>query len=131
MASNSELQVTWGGTNTQDVSGGGSQTSDVVSLTDGAIQLAALIKADHQGAPDSGDVIEFVFQYTIGDPDGSSSDEYSTENHSFSATVSVFDEDPAIAYIQLPAPIKSLQIIVNNTGTGTVTASATIMEQTA
>lgn len=131
MATNSETQITWSGSNSVSVASGGSETSDVITPSGGSVQATVLLKANHDSTPADGDEIEFVFQYTIGDPDGAAGDEYTTEEHSYSVIADTFLEDPALLLIELPQPLKAFQLKANNNGASAITVSATLYDQVA
>ena len=75
----SENQVTWSASNSVSVTSGSSQTSDAVTLNDTCVMASITCKADNAGTPASGDIINFYWASTVGDPDGASTDEYPTD----------------------------------------------------
>lgn len=132
MASEAEQQITWASSNSTSVASGGSTTSDVLTLSAGVIQANLLLKADNGGTPADGDDLDFVLQYTVGDPDGASTDEYTTPEHSHVIRANTFLEDPALVLVAVPVPVAALQIEAQNqSGTNSITVSATLYEQTA
>ena len=132
MASDAEQQITWSSSNSSSIASGGTDTSDVESLSDGAIQATVMVKASNNGTPASGDTVDFSFLYTVGDPDGSSTDEYTTEEHSYTVRADTNTEDPAILLVSLPLPLSSIKIKANNNASSNgITVSATLYEQTA
>jgi hypothetical protein len=103
----------------------------VETISAGVVQATLMMKADHSGTPADGDVVDFVLQYSIGDPDGASTNEFTTPEHSHTVRADTFLEDPAIVLVGIPAPLVSLQIKAENGGGSSITVSATLYEQTA
>jgi hypothetical protein len=131
----SEVQLTWAtATTTAVVTNGSNVTSDTATISGTAIELSAQLKADHAGTPASGHTVDWFALYTLGDPDGASSDEFGTTGHAvFLARLDLNTEDPAIAVTRLNPNVKALKLYaVNNGSTATgVTVSATLQEKTA
>lgn len=129
-----ETQVDWGTgpSNSQSVSGGGSSTSNVANISDTAFQAQIELKADHGGTPGAGDTIDFWLLQTLGDPDGSGSNEFETdEQGTFLATLDLNADDPAVSVVELPLPSVGVKVKAKNNDANTaITVSATILEQT-
>lgn len=127
-----EIQVTWSSSNSVSISGGGSNNSDSATLSANAIQSQIEVKADHSGTPSAGDTVDFYVLESLGDPDGSSSVEFATNNHgTFVATLDLVDDDPALRVTELPLPSAHVLVRAVNNSSESVTVSATILEQTA
>lgn len=126
-----ERQVQWGGSNSTSVSGGGSATSDIANIDDTAFQAQIELKADHGGTPGSGDTVDIWLLQTLGDPDGTGTDEYETdEQGTFLANLDTNADDPAISVVELPIPSAGVKVKAKNNAGESVTVSATILEQT-
>lgn len=130
MATNNQRQITWGGNNSTSVGSGGSSTSDKIDFPDGVVQATAILKADHGGTPGSGDEMEFIFLLSAGDPDGSSTEEFSTQEHSFAVFADTNLEDPARVVVELPMPLTSAKLVANNQADNSITVSGSVLEQT-
>lgn len=132
MASESAIQIKWGGSNESGISAGSSDTSDIATLSTGVIQATIVLKADNASTPSDGDTVDFTMRYTVGDPDGSSTDEYTTVEHSQTVRLDTFLEDPALLLLSIPVPVEGLRIFAqNNAGSNIITVSAQVYEQTA
>lgn len=130
-----EVQVQWSSANSLSVAAAGNGTSDEVNLTANTLKARIQLKADNNGTPADGDVVEFYLLETSGDPDGTGSDEFDTAKHGTPlARLNTFapdGEDPAIAHVQLPLPQKGLKIYADNkAASNAITVSATITEET-
>lgn len=130
-----EIQVTWdAGSSDKSVALGSNATSDAMLATANTPFKANVIcKADNSsGSPAGGDTVDFYLLGTIGDPDGASTDEYTTTGHGLHlCTLDTNTEDPAISPpIEIPYPLVGLKIYaVNNSGTNAITVSALVLEQ--
>jgi len=130
-----ENQVTWSAANSVSVAANNSQTSDIVTIDATTINARITLKADNSTTPAADDQIYFWALESSGDPDGASTDEYSTVSHgTLLAIVDTAAEDPAIKTVELPLPQRGLKIYAEGTSAGStnaVTVSATITEQKA
>ena len=130
-----ENQVTWSASNSVSVAANNSQTSDIVTIDATTINARITLKADNSTTPAADDQIFFWVLESSGDPDGASTDEYSTSAHgTFLAALDTQVDDPAVKTVDLPLPQKGLKIYAEGTTAGTtnaVTVSATITEQKA
>lgn len=129
-----EIQVTWSASDSVSVSAGGNQTSDAMSATANTpFQAVIICKADNaSGSPSSGDTVEFYLLGTIGDPDGSGADEYTTPEHGLHlCTLDTEAEDPVVSQpIPIPYPLTGLKVYaVSNAGSNSITVSAIVLEQ--
>jgi len=127
-----EVQVQWNsGSNYYSISASGNYTSDVANLNTAAFDGMIELKADNDGTPASGDTVDFYIQYTSGDPDGSGSDEYDTDEHSiFLAQLDTNVEDPAITHVPVNTAADHFQVYaVNNSSGRAITVSATMTEK--
>lgn len=89
------------------------------------------VKIDHSGTPGSGDTVDFWFEQSGGDPDGTGSNEFETdEQGTFSATLDANADDPARSMVELPIPQVAAELLAKNNAGESVTVSATIVEQT-
>lgn len=130
-----EVQVTWGAgsENSGDVPHDGTQanTSNTANLADTAFQAQIELKADNTDTPASGDTVDFWLLQTLGDPDGTGSNEFETdEQGTFLATLDTNADDPAISVVELPIPSVGVQVKAKNQAAFNSTVSATILEQT-
>lgn len=126
--STSETQVTWSASNSVSVTSGSNQTSDAMTVPSGAVAGSVQLKADNAGTPASGDTIDFYVLYTYGDPDGASTDEYTTTQSArqiWQADTNAVDPDLSGA-IPLDATAKAFKIYaVSNAASNSITVSAT------
>lgn len=129
----SETQVTWSAASSVSVSAGGNQTSDEFNLDDTCVRAQIQCKADNSTTPATDDILYFWLQQTLGDPDGASTDEFSTAIHStLLCVLDTNDEDPAQMVVELPIPSKGCKIYVEGATAGStnaITASCTVLEQ--
>ena len=134
-----ELQVTWDtGSDSDLLNTGNSWTavSDNMTQATACIKALIMIKADQTtGTPADGDVVDFFVQCSLGDPDGSGSDEYDSDNHDiFLGQIDLFSDDPGLMTIELPVPVKAFRIRAAASGLATTdvaTISATVYQLTA
>jgi hypothetical protein len=120
-------QVQWSAADSKSVAASGAETSDAVSIPDAAFAGEITLKADNNGTPSSGDTITFKILYTCGDPDGSGSDEYDTDDNA--PVVAVLDtnvDDPAIVTVKLTnIAAKGFKVYAkNNNASRAITVSA-------
>lgn len=129
--SHNEIQIQWGGSNNVSVASGGTETSDLIGPSDTALQAQLQLKADHDGTPSSGDTVEFWLLQTLGDPDGTGSDEFDTDEQStIMAVLDTNEDDPALTTVRFPLPQKDGKLLAKNDGGSSITVSATLLEQT-
>ncbi len=124
-----EEQVTWPtAANSTSVAAGSDVTSETVTLDDDCVAATIHLKADNNGTPASTDRVSFVVYQTGGDPDGTGSDEYDTDQGEyFLFTANTNFDDPCRGSVPLPVVNKSLQIRArSNASTNSITVSATI-----
>lgn len=125
-----EIQVQWGAVNSVSVASGSEETSDSFAVDATCFQAMLQAKADHGGTPASGDVVRFYLLATLGDPDGDVADEYGTDEQDvFLLALDTNADDPAVASVQIPMPIKGGKILAKNDGASAITVSAIILEQ--
>jgi len=133
-----ENQILWGAANSEilDTANSWALESDVNTQSATAVNATIQLKANQTtGTPASGDIVTFYGKYSLGDPDGAGSDEYTTDEHD--AVLAVFDlnsENPGQSAANITVPIKGLKIRAVGEGFATtdeVTISATILELTA
>lgn len=128
-----ETQVQWSSSNSVSVSANGEQLSDEINLDDTCVAAQIHLKADNSSTPASDDQIYFYLRQTGGDPDGTGSDEFDTNQHGkLLAILDTNAEDPCIKTVQLPIPQKGMKLHATGQKTGTsnaITVSATITEQ--
>jgi len=134
-----EVQVKWDGTDDFDtITSVANVTSEAMALTATAIARTIMLKSDMTtGTPAAGDYTHFYALPTLGDPDGSGSDEYPTDGNDpgalFLCTVDHNAQDPAIGFVVLPIPMKGIKVYAETEGLDggdIVTISATILETT-
>lgn len=127
-----EVQIQFGGANSTSIASGGSATSDVANMSDTAFQAQIELKADNDGTPASGDTMDFWLLQSLGDPDGTGTNEYETnEQSTFLATLDTNADDPTVSVVELPVPSAGVKVLAkNNSGGRSITVSATILEQT-
>lgn len=128
-----EIQLTWSGSNDGTVPHDGTQsnTSDTASMADTAFQAQIELKADNTDTPASGDTVDFWLEQTLGDPDGTGSDEFETdEQGTFLASLDTNADDPAVSVVELPVPSKQVKVKAKNQQAFNSTVSAIILEQT-
>lgn len=132
-----ETQVYWSASpNTADsVSAGGNATSVEFNLDATCVAARISLKADNSTTAATDDQIYFWLLETSGDPDGASTDEFSTVGHAtLLAVLDTYVEDPAEKTVALPLPQKGGKIYAEGATAGTtnaITVSATITEQRA
>lgn len=130
----SETQITWDtGSNSDSLTAGGNVTSDNMSFSGDAFAAQIQIKSANDGTPASGDEADFYIQYTLGDPDGSGSDEYDTADHSsLIGTLDTNQDDPAIKTVPVNPAAKGFRLyVVSRAGSNSMTISATLYEASA
>ena len=123
----SETQVTWSSSNSSTLSGGGNDTSDAFSISSAVINGAVQIKAEHGGTPDETDIVRFWILGTLGDPDGTGSDEYDTETQGVPlGKLNLSKNNPSLKTVPLPnVAMKKAKIYAENNAQENVTVSAT------
>ena len=145
-----EVQVTWPtAANTGTVTAGSTVTSEEIVPDDTAIAARIIMKAEYTaGAPASDDIIEFWLLENHGDPDGASTDEFSTAPQAANeaggaihlATLDLNDGETSgsgkmVKYAcDFPVPMKGAKLFASGVtagSTNSVTVSATITEQRA
>lgn len=130
-----ETQITWSASSSVSVTAGSNQTSDEFNIDDTCIRARIQIKADNSTTPASDDIIMAWLLETMGDPDGASTDEFTTVLHAvFLGQLDTSTEDPAQIAIDLPLPQKGCKLYVEGATYGTtnsITMSATVIEQRA
>jgi hypothetical protein len=126
----SETQVQWSASDSVSVGSGSNTTSDEISIDQTCFQAKVHFKADNDGTPASGDTVDFYLLESLGDPDGSGTDEFATaEQGQHLAVLDTNANDPAETAVWIPAPFYKAKIYaVNNSGGRAITVSATIME---
>jgi hypothetical protein len=120
-------QVQWSAANSVSVAASGTQTSDAVSIPDTAFAGEITLKADNDDTPSSGDTITFKILYTCGDPDGTSSDEYDTDDNApVAAVLDTNVDEPAVITIKLAnIAAKGFKVYAkNNNASHAITVSA-------
>ena len=109
-----------------------SDNSDVVSISQNAIQAQIEVKATTGGSPAEGDQLEFIILGSLGDPDGSSSNEFASNEHGlWVATLDIGQDNPVIKVGELSLPMEELKVRCENNSGFNCTVSATILEQLA
>lgn len=126
-----QVQITWPtAANTKSVSAGGDEDSEVYTPDVTAVELEFLCKADNNGTPASGDVVEFYLKRSDGDPDaeGDSADEYETDGL-FLCRLDTNADDPKIKSVVVPSSFKNAKLrAVNNAASNAITCSAQVTE---
>ena len=128
-----EIQIQWSSSNSTSVTAGSNATSDAFTFSSTLLPGGAgiLLKADNNGTPASGDTVAFFILLTCGDPDGATTDEYATDEHTIPVVLDTNSVDPALKYIEIPAAAKGGKLYAeNNAGTNAITVSACIQEIT-
>ena len=112
----------------KSVSSGSNATSDALTLNDDSVAINIQLKADNSGTPASGDTVTFYVLETLGDPDGASTDEYSTYENCVPIVVDTNTSDPALAVVGIRTAVKAIKVYaVNNASSNAITVSATTM----
>jgi hypothetical protein len=128
-----ETQITFDtGTAYDTVAASGNTTSDAMTFSADAFAAQIECKADNGGTPADGDEVDFYILYTLGDPDGASSDEYDTVDHaSLLCTLDTYAEDPAIKTVPVNPVAKGFEIyVVSRAASNSHTISCTLYEAT-
>lgn len=124
-----EVQVKWSGSDSVSVSASGNATSDAFTINQACFQAMIELKADNGGA---GGTIDLYLLATLGDPDGSGSDEYGTATQDIFLARLDASDSPAICSVQIPMPLKGGKVYAsNNSSSNAITISACILEQRA
>lgn len=132
-----QYQITWPDSALTDKSipSADSVNSDERAIADEAVRGDLTIKADNDGTPVSGDVIEVRVLFTNGDPDADpdSSDEFDTGSSALVVReLDTNDEDPAIISIPIRVSAKAFKVrVTNSASSNAITVSAQYNEQTA
>ena len=129
--SKNSIQVEWAAADSKSVGAGGTETSDVATLSADAFQAGLQLKADHSSTPASGDTIDWYLLPTLGDPDADpdSVDEYDTIGHAyFLAQLDTNTEDPALISVEVPAWIKAFKLTADSNAASAITCSAQLYE---
>ena len=125
-----ENKVTWSASNSVSVTANSSQTSDIVTIDATTISARITLKVN---AASGDQPMLFWLLESSGDPDGASTDEYSTSAHgTFLASLDRSVNNPAIKTVNLPLLQKGLKIYADGITASTsinMTVSATITEQ--
>ena len=125
-----ENKVTWSASNSVSVTANSSQTSDIVTIDATTISARITLKVN---AASGDQPMLFWLLESSGDPDGASTDEYSTSAHgTFLASLDTSVNNPAIKTVNLPLLQKGLKIYADGITASTsinITVSATITEQ--
>ena len=124
-----EVQVTWSSSNSTTLLANTSSTSDEFNITTKTARIE--LKADNQSpSPQTNDVIYIWLLETSGDPDGASTDEFTTTGHAeLLAVLKTFEDNPAIESLELPLPHKGAKLYADGQSAGTsniIHVSATI-----
>lgn len=126
-----ENQVTWSASNSVSVTSGSNQTSDAVSLDATCVQSAITCKADNAGTPAAGDIINFYWASSAGDPDGAGTIEYPTDvvNMIHLCRIDTNDTDADSKTVSLPnVPYRGKVYALSGASANAITVSATIEE---
>ena len=126
-----QVQVEWGGSDTQSVSAGGDEESDDIELDVTCFSARIMVKADNASTPASGDEVEVRWVESMGDPDADpdSTDEF-TVNGVLLGILDTNADDPAIESFQLPIPQDKAKLrCVSRAASNSITVSAEIVEQ--
>lgn len=125
-----ETQITWAAANNLSIAAAGNGTSDAFTFNAAAFSAMITVKADNNGTPASGDTVDFYLLYTVGDPDGASSDEYDTTTQgTYLGQVDTNTTDPAQRTLTINPSAKGGKIYaVNNSAGRAITVSAAIYE---
>ncbi len=127
----SETQITWPtAANNLSVAASSTGTSEAFTFDATSINAMIALKADNNGTPATGDTVSFYLVYTLGDPDGSSTDEYDTTTQgTLLATVDTVATDPGQTTVSVNPSAKGGKIYaVNNNATRAITVAATLYE---
>lgn len=126
----SQYQVTWSSSNSVSVASGGNATSDDVTLAAATFDGSVTLKADNDGTPASGDTVDFFLLASTGDPDGTGTQEYDSEDDTHPRWLARLDTnttDPAVATVTIPVTAADVRIYaINNSGGRAITVSAEI-----
>jgi len=128
-----ETQVTWPtAANSLSVGFNSGANSEAITLDPTCIAARVQFKADNAGTPASGDVVEFFWQETHGDPDGAGADEFTGDDAANMVPLGSIDTnatDGASRPAQLPLPQKQGRIrAVSGAASNSIVVSATITE---
>lgn len=129
--SRSEVQVQWSSSDSVSVTAAGNQTSDAATLQSSLLGGSVQLKADNAGTPSDGDTIDFYLLPTLGDPDGSGSDEYPAgDDHGiYLGTIDTYAQDGDNLVVALPVLCKSAKIYAkSNASSNAITVSACILQ---
>ena len=129
--SNNEIQIDWAGDPSVSIPFGNNATSDAFVLSANGSFAHIQIKADNDGAPAGGDVVDFFLLLTCGDPDGAVADEYDTIGHAIPlGRLDTNVEDPALRTVNCPM-VKGGRLYAENASAGrAITVSACVLERT-
>lgn len=114
---------------TKSISSGGNATSDAAVIPTSAVATSLIVKADNNGTPASGDILEIRLLATVGDPDadGDSTDEYTTPSHgAVLVRLNTNLEDPALsAPLDIPTSVQGIKLYaVSSAASNSITVSA-------
>ena len=128
-----EVQVTWPtAANSISVTAGATQQSEAVALDTTTVQAAITLKADNAGTPASGDVIDFYWASSAGDPDGASTSEYPADiaNMGYLGRIDTYSDTDAdkLTVTLPPVPQNGYVYAVSGASSNSITVSATIEE---
>lgn len=126
-----EVQGTWdAGSNTNSLGATSNESSDVMAINAATVQLSVQMKSFHNATPGAGDSVDWYARYSLGDPDGASTDEHDTVGHAqFLARLDMDLEDPAILTMPLNPNVVSVQMYTENNAGEAVTCSFTLQEK--
>lgn len=132
-----EIQLEWAtstASNEASVGSGGAVTGDEFNPNATAFQLTGVFKADNEGTATDGDTMDVFLLGSVGDPDGSGGDEFtSTDEAQFLVRldVSATGKNPAIsAPIRVDPNIKGGKVyVVNNSVGRAITFSGALQEK--
>lgn len=113
----------------KSVTSSGNATSDAATIPTKAVSTIVIIKADNDSTPASGDILQVSLMATAGDPDGASTDEFTTAGAAaVLVRLDTYDEDPSIsAPIDIPSACKDIKLYAENeAGANDITVSATM-----
>lgn len=128
---NNETQVQWSAANSLSIASGATGTSDAFTIDQTCITLGITCKVDNDGAPASGDTVDFYLLSGTYDPDGSGAVEYGTTVQDiWLARLDTSVTDPSQTTVFLPCAITGGKIYCkNNSGGRAQTVSVTILEK--
>lgn len=128
-----ESQVLWSAANHLDISSSSVGTSDALAINAATVEASLALRADNQGTPASGDLMEFYILYSNGDvTGGEGSDTFDTaEQGTLLAVLDTNEDDPAGVTVPLPVTAaKSFRVYAVNRSSGrTIRAMARLMEK--